>query len=44
MQVLALYPANSMFTRGYLTTGGQGIEADRAMIDAAGFEVTALID
>lgn len=44
MQVLALYPANSMFTRGYLTTGGQGIEADRAMLEAAGFTVTALIE
>lgn len=44
MQVLALYPANSMFTRGYLTTGGQGCEADRAMVEAAGFEVTALIE
>ncbi len=44
MQVLALYPANSMFTRGYLTTGGQGCDADRAMLEAAGFEVTALIE
>ena len=44
MQVLALYPANSMFTRGYLTTAGQGCEADRAMVEAAGFEVTALIE
>ena len=44
MQVLALYPANSMFTRGYLTTGGQGCEADRAMVEAAGFEVTALLE
>ena len=44
MQVLALYPANSMFTRGYLTTDGQGVEADRAMVEAAGFEVTALIE
>lgn len=44
LQVLALYPANSMFTRGYLTTGGQGVEADRAMLAAAGFQVTALIE
>ncbi len=44
MQVLALYPANSMFTRGYLTTGGQGCEADRAMLEAAGFTITALLD
>lgn len=44
MQVLAFYPANSMFTRGYLTTNGQGCEADRAMLEAAGFEVTAWIE
>ena len=25
MQVLSLYVANSLFTRGYLTTGGQGV-------------------
>lgn len=39
LQPLALYPANSMFTEGYLTTPGQGAEADRAMIAEAGFEV-----
>ena len=44
MQVLALYPANSMFTRGYLTTGGQGCDADRLMLEAAGFKVTALLE
>ncbi len=41
MQALALYPANSLFVEGYLTTGGQGEDADRAMIEAAGFEVVA---
>ena len=40
MQVLALYPANSIFTNGYLTTPGQGHAADLAMITAAGFHVT----
>jgi biotin synthase len=44
LQPLALYAANSMFTRGYLTTPGQGLEADRAMLAAAGFRVTALAD
>ena len=37
MQPLALFAADSMFTRGYLTTGGQGLERDRAMIADAGF-------
>lgn len=40
LQVLALYPANSIFTNGYLTTPGQGYAADLAMIEAAGFHVT----
>jgi biotin synthase len=39
MQVLALYPANSMFTDGYLTTDGQGYDADMALLAAAGFHV-----
>ena len=37
MQPLALFAADSMFTRGYLTTGGQGLAKDRAMIAEAGF-------
>lgn len=40
LQVLALYPANSIFTNGYLTTSGQGHAVDLAMIAAAGFHVT----
>lgn len=44
LQALALYPANSMFTRGYLTTGGQGFEADRRLIEDAGFEIGSLVD
>jgi biotin synthase len=39
LQPLALFAANSIFTRGYLTTGGQSDDADRAMIEEAGFEV-----
>ena len=39
MQALALYPANAMFTNGYLTTSGQGGDADRVLIDSAGFQV-----
>ncbi len=44
LQVLALYPANSMFTTGYLTTPGQGVEADRRMLDAAGFEIAEVTE
>ena len=39
LQPLALYPANSMFTAGYLTTGGQDYETDKRMIEDAGFEI-----
>ena len=37
MQPLALYAANSIFAGGYLTVGGQGLEADLRMIREAGF-------
>jgi biotin synthase len=43
MQALALYPANSIFTNGYLTTGGQGYRADVAMIKTAGFHIAGKI-
>lgn len=43
MQPLALYPANSIFVDGYLTTGGQGYEADMQMIADAGFRVAAIV-
>jgi biotin synthase len=39
LQPLALWPANSMFTEGYLTTPGQGWERDQAMLADAGFRV-----
>ncbi|MFQ5840616.1 MAG: biotin synthase BioB [Candidatus Methylomirabilales bacterium] len=39
MQPLALYPANSLFVNGYLTTPGQAAEDTHRMIEAAGFEV-----
>ncbi len=42
LQPLALFPANSLFTNGYLTTPGQGHPADLAMITAAGFTVEAI--
>ncbi|MBU4200109.1 MAG: biotin synthase BioB [Verrucomicrobia bacterium] len=42
MQVLGLFAANSMFTNGYLTTPGQGLAADRVMIESAGFQVTSI--
>lgn len=37
MQVLSLYPANSLFTQGYLTTDGASVVADHQMIKDAGF-------
>ena len=39
MQVMALYPANSIFTSGYLTTPGATPHADHQMIRDAGFEL-----
>ena len=38
-QGLSLYPANSIFIDGYLTTGGQTAEDARAMIESMGFEI-----
>ena len=43
LQPLALYPANSIFSEGYLTTGGQGYEQDIAMIAEAGFQLAELV-
>ena len=39
LQAMALYPANSIFTQGYLTTGGATAYADHQMIRDAGFEL-----
>ncbi len=41
-QGLALYPANSLFAGGYLTTGGQGYAEDLALIEDAGFRVSVI--
>ena len=43
MERLALYPANSLFCNGYLTTPGQGADADLRMIADAGFRVAELV-
>ncbi|HEX5635370.1 MAG TPA: biotin synthase BioB [Gemmatimonadales bacterium] len=43
MQAFALYPANSLFVNGYLTTGGAGYEHDIRMIEDAGFRVAELV-
>jgi biotin synthase len=40
-QSLALFPANSIFVQGYLTTPGQAAEAARRMIEDLGLEVEA---
>ena len=39
MQPLGLYPANSLFVEGYLTTKGDPVEDTYAMIRDAGFEI-----
>lgn len=39
LQPLSLYPANSLFMEGYLTTGGLGISETHKMIADLGFEV-----
>jgi len=39
MQPLALYPANSLFVNGYLTTPGQTAADTHRMIEAHGFEI-----
>jgi biotin synthase len=44
LQALSLFAANSLFTVGYLTTGGQGNEADRKMIEMAGFRIAGIVD
>jgi biotin synthase len=44
LQSLALYPANSIFCNGYLTTPGQGYEADLRMIADAGFRIAELVE
>lgn len=39
MQAFSLYAVDSLFARGYLTTGGDSVEATRKMILDAGFEL-----
>jgi biotin synthase len=39
LQPLALYPANSIFSSGYLTTAGTDFERDRQMLEDLGFEI-----
>jgi biotin synthase len=39
LQPLALYPANSIFVEGYLTTPGQQAQEARQMVEDMGFEV-----
>lgn len=42
LQPLALYPANSLFMEGYLTTGGLGVSDTHKMIADLGFEVETI--
>ncbi|MCA9510867.1 MAG: biotin synthase BioB [Myxococcales bacterium] len=39
LQALALYPANSLFVEGYLTTRGDSVNETYRMIREAGFEI-----
>jgi biotin synthase len=39
MQALALYPANSVFAQGYLTSGGSSVDDVKEIIADLGFEV-----
>jgi len=39
LQAFAMYPANSLFTSGYLTTGGAEPDSDHQMIRDLGFEI-----
>ena len=43
LQALSLFPANSIFSEGYLTTDGQGSNSDLDMIEEAGFHVAELV-
>jgi biotin synthase len=40
LQPLSLYPANSIFVGGYLTTGGRPPEEDYQMIESLGFSIS----
>lgn len=42
LQPLSLYPANSLFAKGYLTTGGDSVEETKKMIDDLGFVLERL--
>jgi biotin synthase len=42
LQPLALYPGNSLFINGYLTTGGQSADEAIAMVADMGFDVDVL--
>jgi biotin synthase len=41
LQAMSLYPANSLFVNGYLTTPGQGASETHQMIADLGFEIEA---
>jgi biotin synthase len=44
LQPMALYPANSIFSAGYLTTPGTEYERDRQMLADLGFEIEVVGD
>jgi len=42
LQSLCLYPANSLFAEGYLTTGGNSMDSARQLIEDSGFVVEGI--
>ena len=42
LQSLCLYPANSLFAQGYLTTGGDTLDTTRQLIEDSGFVIEGL--
>lgn len=42
MQALCLYPVNSLFAKGYLTTGGDSVEQTKKLIADAGFKISPI--
>ncbi len=42
LQSLCLYPANSLFAEGYLTTGGDSLDSTRQLIEDSGFVLEGL--
>lgn len=44
MQALSLFPVNSLFAKGYLTTGGDSVEQTKKLIADAGFTISCITE